>query len=405
MLENYILNGKRIMEEEFGFSPKKTKLEIYPEKEWMDFLRKKKFSKDIDGVFETFKLVAKIKRGKSLDSLPYLIHEYFGHGSFYEFSLLGKKLRDYEERILAGRKDLVDEYISLRSKMEWLYEGYAIWIEEFMLKKFNLSELWKKRKNELDENYLSYFEEIKNEEEKIGKLNLIYKIGFPRNFEKKFIIRAVEELLKKDFDKIKYLILYGSKKIYSDIDLLAVFGRNDCVYFNGIIDMLKLGTGSFKNLCKKLDLNVSNILLTGDVVIGDVENYLKILYKGVTEEAIRHAKTKSFSFFNNALYFYNLGVYELNKISIQSGNFHLTDLSNGENKNDLENINFSHSLNNLSFSLSYGICYKLYLKGIAPLTFKDVLNEDSGLISQIREAMKNRPTKNQTEYFLSLIHI
>jgi ribosomal protein L30E len=138
------------------------------------------------------------------------------------------------------------------------------------------------------------------------------------------------------------IILYCSKKPYSDIDLL-VLSKNQCrSRSNGWLDITEINNGEFIEKLQRLDIAVTDPLFSGEVIYGnkDTCNRLKniALNIPITQESI---------------------AYNTKMASIQLKNYE--EETNPELGNIYKSYNRSYMFN--AISLSQGVKL-LTLKGI-----------------------------------------
>lgn len=405
-LESLIQESEKILESELGFKPENSRIVYHRLESWKVFLKWR--NKKIRGLFFPRNLTAHILKTSLKGTLPIIIHEYFGHGSYCEFTRVGKGIVEYERKLSSIEKELVEEeleanikigivggkdkkiiksedpnydlilqispedpllkrYLSLKEEYKQYfeqnllaYEGFSIWLENFLLEKLNQKDVWRKRESELKMNgFYNLYEKLKNFEVKEGALALTYKFGFPKQFDKKFLIKVLEK--KLDIGDIVFLILYGSRKMYGDLDFLVVY-KDNVVFpyksFNtGDLDVMLIRK---KDLIKKLyalDIEFTDPILTGEFIAGDQQEFKKLKNKLRNYKPLKgildYLKKKSLESYKIALDYFNIGFQELGFID--------------------------RILVALSYALSYKLSSELYDKLSSVITFKELLEKNSFL--------------------------
>lgn len=463
-LESFVKESEEILKSEFSFKPEKSRIIYYDKSSWENLLKWK--NKNSKGFFLPRNLTAHILNGSLEGILPILIHEYFGHGSYCEFTQNGKKLVEYERKlfsieeeliggglpenvkigIIESNKDtklieskdpnydyilqinpntlLLKSYLSLKEEHRqfaeqnlFYYEGFAIWLEEFLLKRLKQEDIWNRRENGLKQsNSYNLYQQFKDFGNRNGTLSLIYGVGFPKHFDKDFIKRSVKE--KIDLEKLKFLILYGSRKSYGDIDLVAVYenSTDEKPYsiYTGDLDIIQIKERDLIERLNLFDIELTEPILTGNLIIGDKNKFNKLKRnlenKKPSQEAITYLTRKSLEAYNNATNFFNFGIYEA-KQSILKNEKDLDKLSQQRLEDiDLTSIQFEYTLISLSYALSYKISSLLYSQGSKILTFNGILESNNSLLNQMMDYIKNIRKreellkKNKTKKFLDKIN-
>jgi hypothetical protein len=141
---------------DLGIEPKESSFKVYGFNEWLSF-RHRRGNND-DGLMSTFHprtLIAHVLQDNPFYILN-LFHEYFGHGSFCEYSLIGQKINNYEKelgslekeiigediieaKILTRQHPLFNQYKLLRDESQQymmqryeVFEGFAYWLEMYL---------------------------------------------------------------------------------------------------------------------------------------------------------------------------------------------------------------------------------------------------------------------------------
>jgi len=282
------------LNQEFGFKIKKTKLKMYSEKEWKEFCSKNLFHVKSEGVFIPQSLTAYVKAES-----PYLVlniyHEFFGHGLFCEHSLIGKKLRYLNNKdadsYLYNKINSKEQRLGICDYNIYNYEGFAMWLEGLLSEETNYSDLFEEKMSALpktNKELLTYFKEA---EQELTRFGFLAQMGFPKHYTP----RTLDDFLKEkyeEYEKAELILLYGSKKPYSDIDLFIITRKETKNYFNGWLDIYQINKEDFLNLLRLLDISIIDPLFTGTIIKGEerlVEEYKRrIIEQEITEEAVNH---------------------------------------------------------------------------------------------------------------------
>ncbi len=223
---------------------------------------------------------------------PVLLHEYHGHGTFFENTALGTKLAHQSSS--PGQKK---EAVPLDYRL--LVESNAVWTEGFLLDGLDEKRQLERRLQEWQRmdfmkgqaqlgSWKDIYERIKQYEREIGKHDLWYRFGFPRVVDKSILIEIAKEKLGDRFDKLRFLFHFGSKDPGSDIDLCAIL-EDDCPtqpYQHGrqIIDLVEFQYSEWQRDLQRRALPATEPVMTGDCVYGDETQFLAIR-KQLKEEA------------------------------------------------------------------------------------------------------------------------
>lgn len=306
-LDSLISKATKHYSELLGFSPKRTNLQLLNQESWDCFCRKYNLNHNSEGVFLIRNLTAYLlENSKNLELN--LFHEYFGHGLFCEYSKQGKFIEllenktKKEERIhFKGRDFSLDELIQFRKqnplsiilqksneKNLAAYELFAIWTEKYLSEKLGINK-FEKKYSELPKNInegLNYFLEF---QKNYGELVLMYEVGMPKYYNKDKIKSLLQRLFKDKANTIQMALLYGSRKPYSDIDILIV-SKEITNFNNDWLDIYALQPEQFEYALSMFDISITDPLLTGEFILGD-NNYFnqkkqQLEKQPITQEAI-----------------------------------------------------------------------------------------------------------------------
>jgi len=238
-----------------------------------------------------------------LDS-PYFVlnayHEFFGHGLFCEYSLIGRRLRSlhgkHAQEYLYSLVSPEEQFFGITNYNIHNYEGFAMWLEELLSKETGYADLFQKKMDELtidDKILLNYFKES---EQRLTRFGFLAQLGFPKHYTPKTLDDFLKEKYKY-YNDAEIILLYGSKKPYSDIDLFIVTRAKTTNYFNGWLDIYQVNKEEFITLLELLDISITDPLLTGVLVKGDetlLKEYKeKIAHQEITRNAILHNQLMS----------------------------------------------------------------------------------------------------------------
>jgi len=387
----------------------------------------------------------------SESSIADLVHEYFGHALYSKQSTLGKKLKqnlelisDIEDKykipkdaslnikhskgfkVEKLKKDeyilfcdtndsKIQGYIKLKKETEDLFnkttplqEGFSIWMEEKILKQLGLIDLWESRRKMLIRTpYFDFYNSFLKEESEKGAITLLYKLGFPKSKDKNIITKVAEENLE-NFDRLKYLIQYGS--LERDIDMVAVYPDNlidkEGLIYDGCMDINVLSETSFLQRAELYDIEISEPILTGNLLIGEEKSFNDLRSKIKTgkpsNEAVEYANSRSLETFNSALFFYHQNKFKCNESLLSSNNLEEAARTILEEKVlDFCTEDTLYALNNLSFSLSYNLSADHYRKEKSSVSFKTLMKNNllGGLVSYMKDVENGRGELSEHKTF------
>lgn len=365
MLNYYIQKAEELLEDKFGIKPERSSL-VYHE-DWHSFIKENSLLPRSESVFLPKDLTAHIPKQSLEDTLPLVFHEFEGHGNYCEHTLQGRRIIEDEKTFSQLEGEAKIEFASQCSdyfqSMKPYFEGFAVWMEEFLLRHIGRLDLWLERREKskripLDNNH-SYFDAysmLKDFEKEKGTYELWYTIGFPRRFDKKTVTNIAKEKLKSRFNDLKFLILGGSKNPYSDIDLCAVLKdgtRVDEYRHSRVIDFVQYNLSDFENHLNNFELFATEPVFAGELVIGDKSKFKslrnRVKDKIPGKEICQNLLKKSVKLLENSrLYF--------------------------------EHGDFANSIISLAYALSYETFAKEYSSGSKVVTYKEVLESKNNLL-------------------------
>ncbi|MDP2909172.1 MAG: hypothetical protein Q8N77_05180, partial [Nanoarchaeota archaeon] len=150
-----------------------------------------------------------------------------------------------------------------------------------------------------------------------------------------------------------------------------------------------------KSFTKKLelyDIEITEPVITGNLLIGDEKNFEKIkskIEKGIpSSEAVEYANKRSLETFNSALWFYNQNKFKCNETLL---NTNAPEKASAiilkEETLDFCSEDLLYTLNNLSFSLSYKLSADHYKNEKSSITFEDLMKNP--LLKDLMIYLKN----------------
>lgn len=375
MLNEYIQRAERVLEDKFGIKPERSELVYHTD--WSSFAKEAGLHPSSESVFLPKDLTAHVPEGSLEKILPLIYHELEGHGNYCEHTLQGRKLVEDEKVFsqLKGETKLkfASECSTYFQMIKPYFEGFAIWMEEFLLKSVGREDIWLERKEKSKymplDNQHSYFDAysmLKSFEDEKGTYELWYSVGFPKRFDKKTITCIAKEKLKERFEDLEFLIIGGSKKPYSDIDLCAILKdgvKTDKYQHSRVIDLVQYNISDFERYLNNFEVFATEPIFASDLVLGDESKFEKLKSrvkdKIPGEEVCRNLLKKSNQIFENS------------KIYSERGDF-------------------ANSIVNLAYALSYGTFAKEYSSGSRVLTYKEILeSKKNPLLNEVYDYQKS----------------
>lgn len=376
-MKDLIIQASEILEEKFKIKPEKTKLHIY--NNIQEFLNKTRNPQALSIFFPK-----DISAHVPIDRLDLILHEYHGHGLYCEYTPYGKKMVEHEIKLPKMSEEDIKKALYIHEYFKLYFEGHALWTEEFLLKSLGKEDIFKLRLKELENLTFKsiFYPEIKTQKEvyneakgfenKNGIYDFWYSLGFPRQFDKQTLIEIAKEKLNSRFDKLVFLIHFGSKNKEGDIDLCAILEDDvklDKYNHSRTIDLSQFNYSDLLKRIRLFDIPIVQPFLTGELIFGDKFNFKKLKNKLKTEkptiEAIKYLQNKSKWCFDYAIK-YNTRL-------------------------DLYPHKYGIVLNNLAYALSFFESAKRYEQGISVLTLNEL---DNPLLIRLRNYIKQTEKGN-----------
>ena len=300
-LEQIVEEGARTAKEVTGVELQQSTIKVYSHSQWLDFCRANNFVEETNGVYVPAGRSAYVQKSSPTITSD-VFHELFGHGLFYEHSTIGHKLAEVikkekdQKEFFEKEKRIDDE--GFFNNFYWDYEGFATWLEARLCKETNNEAIWKKKKQQTHPMYLRAKEQLEDVEKNITLLGLLSQFGFPKTYSDEQVVEAAKKLYRQTFENIDFLLLRGSQKPYSDIDLFTVSRNQTQNHDLRWIDIYEVNNQEFETLRKLFDISITDPLIQGKIIHGNKEYFeraKKELYtQPITRDAIEHNLRRSY---------------------------------------------------------------------------------------------------------------
>lgn len=311
ILEHAAKNYKDLL----GFSPSRIKVQLLASNEWQHFCSRFQLNNNSEGVFLPRNLTAYLFKG-SKNLYLNLFHEYFGHGLFFEYAGHGKFLERLEKKLLEKEKQAFQGRIFTKIELQEfrmnsqefqilkrneekflaLYENFAVWSEYYLSKLFGLQEAYQRKYGEIPEEFMRNVHKMIDFTQKYGELALFYEFGFPKYYNAINVETLLGAILKDRIKNLELVLLYGSRKPYSDMDLFIV-SKEVCDISSEWIDIHSLTPKELEYGVSVFDIAVTDPLISGNMILGDREYYenlkRKLHEQPITREAIYYNVIRS----------------------------------------------------------------------------------------------------------------
>ena len=289
-----------------GYSPEQTSLQQISESQWNKFATQRGLNPNSFGIYLPRNQTAIIKDDNPLS----LFHEYFGHGLYCEQSLIGRKLVELEKRLFEKEKQEFQENMftlediqrfrhqsQTFKKLEEFrqinlgkYELFAIWTEYLLSEEHGLRDNFGRKYDFLQDEDKKAIDSIINCSERYGNLAIFYDSGLAKRTTPERVKRLLTDIYKDKLQDIRFALLYGSKKEFSDIDVFMV--GDNLLEIDSWLDVRIYSPKDFERKLNLFDIAVTNPLMTGEFILGD-RNYFEqlkeiTLSQQITEESIKH---------------------------------------------------------------------------------------------------------------------
>lgn len=307
-ISNLVETSNQFYLDLLGYAPERTFLQSIPENQWDNFAQTRGLNYNSGGVYLPRNQIAFIRDENPLS----LFHEYFGHGLYCERTLSGMRLINLEKKLLEEEKQEFDgtgftledvqrfrdqnqTFQQLREFGEQnleRYETFAIWTEYLLSNEFGLMKNFRKKYDSFPKQEKESVDSVINFSEKYGNLATFYASGLSKMTTPDRIEKLLGEIYGGETIKnSKLILLTGSKKPFSDIDLFASSYYLQPVK-NDWLDLVVFDEKDFEKRIKLFETQVTHPIMSGEFVSGD-KNYLlqkriQLEEQPITEDAIKH---------------------------------------------------------------------------------------------------------------------
>ena len=312
-IEELLETSKSFYQDLLGYQPKQTKLQILNQDQWREFIQTRSLNQNSNGIYLPRNQTAIIQGENPLS----LFHEYFGHGLYCEQSLQGRRLVNLEKRLLEEEKqefqkrqfNLKDlkrfrqtnqtfqELEELKEKNLAQYELFAIWTEYLLSEEHNLREEFGRKYDSLSGQEKEAVDSVIGFSEQYENLATFYAQGMAQRITAKRVKKLLEDIYKDKLQEVRFALLYGSRKEFSDIDVFMV-GKNPREFHSNFLDVKMQSQRDLKKGIEKFDVRTLIPLMNGEIIFGDKDYFekakQKALFQPISEEAIKHNLKWSF---------------------------------------------------------------------------------------------------------------
>ena len=228
-----------------------------------------------------------------------LFRNFFGKGVFCEWSLIGKtacaiaqdtrELNKYLVKTGEGTLPIIP--FNNLQKMG----GFAMWVENLLTAKAGFKN--RERFSDAEKFVLNYLTDVEN---KYGRDVFLWELGFPKNHDNHEKVLGALRSLGYEIKADDIVMVYGSGKPYSDIDIFMVSGEeSEKGYFRdftGSLDIYQITHNKLDDFIELLEYGTIDPIFSGNLIHGSRQKLEslknRILDQPITTEAIKfHLKT------------------------------------------------------------------------------------------------------------------
>jgi predicted nucleotidyltransferase len=127
--------------------------------------------------------------------------------------------------------------------------------------------------------------------EQYGNLATFYASGLARRTTVERVKRLLEDIYKDKILDVRFAVLYGSRKEFSDIDVFIV-GKNPQEAHSNFLDVKMQSPRDLRKGIKNFDVRTLIPLMNGEFICGDKDYFEKlreqVLFQPISEESIKH---------------------------------------------------------------------------------------------------------------------
>jgi len=172
------------------------------------------------------------------------------------------------------------------------YETFAIWTEYLLSGEHNLRDLFGIKYGPLQGKEKEAVDSVINFSEQYGNLATFYASGLARKTTPERVRRLLRGIYGDKLKDVRFALLYGSRKEFSDIDVFMVGRGTPNEAHSDWLDVKYKSYKEFNLGLKNFDVRILTPLMNGELILGD-RNYFEklkkqILSQPITEEAIKH---------------------------------------------------------------------------------------------------------------------
>lgn len=292
-----------LYEDLLGYTVENSALYTLPDEEWSNFINENEYNKDSLGVYLPRNQTAVVKEGSILN----LFHEYYGHGLYCEKTKKGQELVGLEKKLLEEEREefkyenftleelkeyrnsneTFQELIKFRDENLFEYELFAVWSEYFLSKKFGIREEFEEKYKPSENKTINDLIEMNN---CFGDLGTFYQFDLPRCTNVKRTNTLIHDILKDGIKSVKFGVLFGSKKEFSDFDIYLI-SDEITPFHNDWIDVRIHTMERFKQGLEFFDVRVTDPIFSGEFILGNYKLFEKskklLENQRISQEAIR----------------------------------------------------------------------------------------------------------------------
>ncbi|MCK5150105.1 hypothetical protein KAJ87_04230 [Candidatus Pacearchaeota archaeon] len=170
-------------------------------------------------------------------------------------------------------------------------ETFAIFTEYFLSNKFEVKDKFNKKYDCLENKEKEAVDSAINFSQQHGDLATFYASGLARKTTQERVGKLLGEIYGSRLNDVKFALLYGSKKEFSDIDVFVVSDTLKEIK-NNWLDVNVIESSEFEKELKLFDVEITHPISVGEFIFGD-KNYLlekrkQLKEQPITKEAIKH---------------------------------------------------------------------------------------------------------------------
>ncbi|MDO8467847.1 MAG: hypothetical protein Q7S56_02785 [Nanoarchaeota archaeon] len=315
-LECYLEPSRAIFSDLLGYKPEQTSLQSLNEEQWKMFCQSIGFNQSSFGIFLPRNQTAVIPLHVKKSELS-LFHEYFGHGLYCEQSLQGRRLVSLEKELLEQEKQeflsrkftledvqkfrrtnlIFKELEELRRKNLGAYELFAVWTEYFLSREFGLRDGFERKYEFLEKENKEVVDSVINFSRQYGDLATFYTQGLARKITTERVKKLLEDIYGLEaVQNSRLILLTGSKKPFSDIDLFASSNYLQSIK-NNWLDLVVFNNEDFERRIGLFEIQVTSPIMVGEFVAGN-KSYLQqkrnqLQEQPITEQAVQYNLAKA----------------------------------------------------------------------------------------------------------------